>query len=66
MREQTPTQRASAEMAAAVFADPELRERFQLMAKEGEARPFVPDDFAWLSPDAKTVVLAPEEVPPSE
>ena len=53
-------------MAAAVFADPELRERFQLMAKEGEARPFVPDDFAWLSPDAKTVVLAPEEVPPSE
>jgi hypothetical protein len=40
-------------MAAAVFADPELRDRFQLMAKDGEARPFVPDDFAWLSPDAK-------------
>ena len=40
-------------MADAVFADPELRERFVVMAKESAAREFVPDDFSWLNPAAK-------------
>jgi hypothetical protein len=53
MHKQTPTQNASAEMAAAVWENPELRGRIQLMAKGGEARPFVCDDFAWLAPEAK-------------
>jgi hypothetical protein len=52
MGEQTPTQKASAEMAASIVADPELRERFQLMAKETATRDPKPDDFAWLSQDA--------------
>jgi hypothetical protein len=51
--EQTASQRHSAELAAAAFANPELRDRFVLMAKESEARVPVRDDFAWLSPDAK-------------
>ena len=52
MGKQTPTQKASAEMAASIFADPELREQFQLMAKEATARDPKPDDFGWLSQDA--------------
>jgi hypothetical protein len=49
MGEQSPTQRASAEMAEAVFANPDLRHRFKIMAKETATRDPVPDDFAWLS-----------------
>lgn len=51
MPEHTPTQRASAEMERAVFANPELRERFEAMAKDAEASELVPDDFSWLSHD---------------
>lgn len=49
----TPTQDASQRMADAVFADPTLRARFELMAKETANREPVPDDFAWLSPVAE-------------
>lgn len=49
MGEQTPTQKASQQMAEAVFADPELAERFKVMAKETAEREAVADDFAWLS-----------------
>jgi hypothetical protein len=52
MTERTASQQASDEMARAVFADPELRERFQQMAVETAKRVPVPDDFAWLSPEA--------------
>lgn len=48
MREQTPTQAASAAMAKAVFADPDLRARFEIMVKETDAREPVRDDFAWV------------------
>ena len=45
-------------MADAVFADPELRERFEMMAKQTATREPVPDDFSWLSRDAQP----PQEV----
>ncbi len=48
MAEETPTQKASREMAEAVFADPALREKFEQMARDTEKREPVPDDFAWL------------------
>ena len=51
----TASQLASSEMAEAVFADPELRDRFALMAKETATRTPVRDDFAWLAPDARPV-----------
>lgn len=47
-KKQTRTQKASAELADAVFADPDLRQQFEIMAKEAAAREPVPDDFAWL------------------
>lgn len=53
MGDPTPTQKASRELAEAVFANPELRERFERMAKETATRTPVPDDFAWLSKDAE-------------
>jgi hypothetical protein len=49
MDEPTPTQEASREFAEAVFANPELRERFEMMAKETAASEPVPDDFVWLT-----------------
>lgn len=51
--ELTPTQDASRRMAEAVFEDPALRVRFELMAKEMETREPVPDDFAWLPADVQ-------------
>jgi hypothetical protein len=39
-------------MAEAVFADPELRAHFELVAKETAGRLPVPDDFSWLDPKA--------------
>lgn len=51
MAEPTPTQQASRELAEAVFANPELAERFRMMAEETATREPVPDDFAWLSRD---------------
>ncbi len=51
--EQSASQRHSAETAAAVFANAELRDRFVLMAKTTDSRSPIPDDFAWLSHDAK-------------
>lgn len=39
-------------MAEAVFADPELRERFEIMAKGSNEREPVRDDFAWLPLEA--------------
>jgi hypothetical protein len=48
MTDETPTQRASRELAEAAFSDPELRQRFELMTKETANREPVPDDFAWL------------------
>ena len=53
MDKETPTQKKSREMAEAVFADPELRERFVLMAKETSSHEAVPDDFSWLSAQAR-------------
>ena len=53
MADRTRTQRASQEMAEAVFADSELTEEFKVMAKETETRDPVPDDFSWLSQDAR-------------
>jgi hypothetical protein len=49
MDNRTPTQLASEEMARAIFADPELRERFEKMAFEATTREPVPDDFTWLA-----------------
>jgi hypothetical protein len=46
--DQTPSQKASGELAEAVFSDPDLRERLEMMAKETATREPVPDDFAWL------------------
>jgi hypothetical protein len=60
MAEATPTQTASRELAEAVFAIPELRERFETMAKETLTRESVPDDFSWLSQDAAGGVHALE------
>jgi hypothetical protein len=51
MDELTPTQRASRVLAEAVFANPELRERFEMMANETATREPIPDDFTWLSRD---------------
>lgn len=51
MAEPSPTQKASRELAEAVFANPELHERFEAMAEETATREPVPDDFAWLSRD---------------
>ena len=53
MDELIPTQRASQELAEAVFADPDLRARFEVMVKETANRDPVPDDFSWLSRDAQ-------------
>ena len=50
--ELTSTQRASREMAEAVFSNPDLRARFELMAEESANREPIPDDFAWLSEEA--------------
>lgn len=50
MDEPTPAQEASRDLAEAVFANPELRERFRMMVKETATREPIPDDFAWLSP----------------
>jgi hypothetical protein len=41
--------RESRELAERVFANPELRSRFEAMAQESTTRTPVPDDFAWLS-----------------
>jgi hypothetical protein len=43
-------------MAEAVFADPELRDRFERMAKDIANREPVRDDFAWLSRDHQSEV----------
>jgi uncharacterized protein (DUF1786 family) len=53
MAEPTPTQEASRKFAEAVFANPELAERFEMMAKETATREPIPDDFSWLSRDAE-------------
>lgn len=50
MPEQTPSQRASAELAAAAFRNPALRAKFELMIKEMATRDPVRDDFSWLDP----------------
>jgi len=47
--DETSTQRASRKLADALFADPELRGRFEMIAKETVTREPVPDDFGWLS-----------------
>lgn len=51
MSEPTVEQQASADLARTVFADPELRAKFELMAKDADSRDPVLDDFAWLSKD---------------
>jgi hypothetical protein len=55
MSERTPEQQASATWARAVFSDPDLRAKFELMAKETASREPVRDDFAWLDPKAGEV-----------
>ena len=55
MSDPTQTQHASRELAEAVFADPDLRSRFEVTAEETANRAAVRDDFAWLSePDRTT------------
>jgi len=44
----TVEQRASRELADVVFANPELRARFEMIAKDTATREPVPDDFLWL------------------
>lgn len=53
MRKPSPTQEASAELAGAVFDDPELRAHFELMVKDTATREPVRDDFKWLDPKAQ-------------
>lgn len=49
MDDPTPAQEASAELAEAVFGNPDLLARFELMIKETAAREPKPDDFSkWL------------------
>lgn len=53
MNEETPSQEESRMLAEAVFANPELRERFEAMARETSTRQPVADDFDWLSPEVE-------------
>jgi hypothetical protein len=50
MPEPTAEQRASADLARAVFSDPGERAKFEAMARETANREPVSDDFAWLPP----------------
>jgi hypothetical protein len=53
MDDMSPTQKASHELVQVVLADPAERVRFELMVRETAKRDPVPDDFVWLSPDAR-------------
>jgi len=56
MGDMTPTQRASSELAEAVFADPALREQLLGMVAATENREALRDDFNWL-PQREAVAL---------
>lgn len=54
MGKRTATQRASADLARAVFENTAMREQFERMARETGAREPVADDFSWLATDGET------------
>lgn len=53
MRDRTPTQRASRDLAEAVFADPALKERFEAMVEDTNSRELARDDFSWIPPEVR-------------